>query len=503
MIIHIKIINDDKLTTCLAYCNNEPISEYKYTSKKIVSALGQKLINATLINWSISDICFANKIYIDQDLDQFQIKYLESMFNLSTSLYEKIYKNKPAKIIFNKTTKKRTLKKSLDLKNYYEVMYSGGKDSLLSTFVLQESNLEYQTYTLSYDQDGKINKNHHADISDNILNYKLYSAVSIEGAIKKNGLPIFHHSDDIHTTFISPFTFKRDYYSNKIVVGLPWDALHSFKNDIPDLVPSETEQALLILEKFINSYVNSDIKFLSPIAGFHPYAVFDYLKNKLGLDKVLDIDSCWYSNQFNGKQCGCCQKCQKFKLQCLQLYGKEVFPHSPILNDHLPTSIFSSFYGSYLAQYFLDSAYTKYWTDKHVDRHLKHFINFYKNYNLKQFEAQNNDQVLELFKKFYLNSTTENKIKNYIATQIEYDYSSIPELMSNDLDFTFPFEKGFNWNRKNSLIQSMGQIDLYDSKKNMWFTYSINQNSNYHFKTPRNKLFEFWLESENFIEYIK
>ncbi len=311
------------------------LANYFFESNSNLTDRDEYIITPLLTVWSILDLARASSISIQYDLSIAQGKYVTSMVELCMKAYAELYGIPYPIIYFDQEVKDS--KWMLTERKIPILGFSGGRDSFLTKLILEELNIDYETFTVNFEQeiedrDSRIDVTY---LSDDASKFKISNAESIERA------SVNHQADDVHLTFITPLLKNKNTYNSEVLVGLPLEAV--LANDDINYVPTETYASLEILKKFLISAGFQKVRFLSLISPLHSTAIYRMIEDLSLKSKGKTLDSCWNSFSFeNDVQCGCCIKCQRIKYIYRKVYDEEILEYAPFLSleeDHLFSSV--------------------------------------------------------------------------------------------------------------------------------------------------------------------
>lgn len=421
--------------------NNEVICEYCMEVTDIVSNVGVRIIYTTLCAWAVLDFCLLATISIEVNFFDFEKEYIENLYNFCCKLYKNNFNLDVATLKFeNQYNYFPYMEKNMN--DEFFLGYTGGKDSTLSKILLNDLNKKINYYEVSYDNN---TVRGYGRIFNSIFNKKIYKENSITGYKESSNLVSFHQADDIHVTFVAPYIYDRNIFPSNIAVGLPYDAIHSFENGIPDLVPTETLESLKYLEKLMHNYGFNKYKIVSPIGTLHTFGVYNLLSKIIDIDKLLQLDSCW-EYQYNNNPCGMCPKCQRLKFVLKKCFNIDYLPNVPLLNITSSDFLFGSIHANKLIkeneigivlnnQIFHD--------DLSFENEFTELLNYKYDMSpitLKNIQFENDNQRWDV-------------LLEEIVKSIGIDYREISDVKinSDDVDY-LPFEKYYNWGRNNKVL---------------------------------------------------
>lgn len=430
---------EDKILKIKVIHSDEVICEYCIDTTKKVSQIGERLGFTTLTLWAMLDFCLTNTLLINLDLLDFERKYIEDCFNFCTKLYKNNYNLEIAKILFlnNNETKQN---KSINMQDKYFLGFTGGKDSTLCKILLEELQKNVVNYNVSYDDDITIGEGR---IYNSIRDKDIYNKFTITGYKSNSNIISFQQADDIHVTFVAPYLYEREDYPANLAVGLPYDAIHCFKTGEPDLVPTETFKSISMLENLMHNYGFNDFKVVSPIATLHTFGVYSLLKQIIGLNELMKLDSCWETNSENKKPCGMCPKCQRLKYVFKNCFGYDYLEDYPTLNITSADFLFGSIHANeLLKKYGYNFVSTRQFL--HPDLGISNeFVDLIK--NKYKFDICNTPNI-----NFVQDNQTWDNILEQIVSIIGLDYRMFSDKKINSSKVKYlPFEKYYNWGRVN------------------------------------------------------
>lgn len=435
-----------------AYAGENIICDYIVDTENKCTSQGMELLKGTLLSWATLDFCFIKNIDIVSSIDKFTLEYIKDMYYLATKTYQKMYSKSIAKV---NVEKKYVLQGDFEEivldKNKFLLGYSGGKDSSLVKRILELSNKKFDTYKVSYDEDDSSRFGH---IYQNIYNNNLYM---YSLSMIKNTSDIFNvqQADDIHTTYIMPFLSANNKVPGNLVVGIPWEALHVDKNLNPDMVPTETYYATKILRNFFNNINIKNFNVYSPISVFHTAGVYNILSQIIGFNNLIELDSCWDFN-YQGA-CGSCLKCQKIKMIYKKYFDYDYLEWTPRL-DFLPSVfLYSSFADEYLNVYKIDKFNSLLLDDESID-FCGPFLDFIRNY------FSFNEIYLPKLSFDFSKCLKWSEVQKNIVMAINISYDKLSDTKINKFKSIpyLPFEKDYNWKRKNPILNCYNYIPYFD-----------------------------------------
>lgn len=432
----------------VASLNGEIVCEYIFEFSRILNLEGKNMIKTTLLSWATLEFCTAKILNINVVLSKFEKEYVEKNYQYCSKNYTYIYDFKGANLIFQKKQNKLKYSKKRQEESYF-LGYTGGKDSTLCKILLENKKVEY--YKVSYDNDEKEKMGH---IYCKVYNKEIYEKTIISKKENSN-IVSFHQADDIHVTFATPYTLNKEIYPRYLAIGIPWDAIHEFKNGIPDLVPTETYKSLKLFEKLIKNYGYEFFRVISPIASLHTYAVYKLLVKILGFDKLKELESCWNYNIQKQKPCGFCPKCQRLKKIFLDCWDYNYIEEVPTINIKSSGFLFGSAYATkILDNYSKKTVSESLLIDKYSEDLSDEFINIIKNkYGLKKINTH--------YIKYEKDEEVWEVIQEQIKNKINSDYSLMSDIKINNMEVPFlPFEKDYNWKRKNKILNCYDKIKI-------------------------------------------
>ncbi|MEC1178648.1 hypothetical protein P9B03_09160 [Metasolibacillus meyeri] len=494
-IIQLDVVNSGENGVSVgAFYHSEIICTYNFYSEKKPHNMGKELILATLTSWATIDLCFVDLIEIQYPLTQVSQDYILKHFNYIMPNYEYTHNNDRAKISFTYPASDISSFEKLVLdKEKYLLGYTGGKDSTLCNIILQEAGKQVTYYTISYDDDNHA-KDGHIDIS--IKNKYLYEKLSRLGIEKNSNYVSFHQADDIHPTFVAPYYDLNSTTPANLVVGLPWDVIHSFKDGYTDLVPTETYGSICILEEFYKDLGISNFRVISPIAVLHSFGVYQAVKQLIGFDRLMSLDSCWNSYMFKGEQCGTCPKCQRLKVIYEYSFNSDYLDWAPSININIE-NLFGSIYATSVLNKHMDIQWNKGfildWESlKLVDEFLPTLM------KLLNFPLINGENLQINFKSDV--QLTEELIKD-IVSKININYNNLLDKPISEIMVPWlPFEEDYNWNRQNRVLNCYGRIPLYDDKNKKWEEIIIEEHGP-KLILPDLEVFRRWLNKDNIFSF--
>lgn len=423
--------------------NDELICEYCIDTTNNLTYVGERLAFTTLTLWAMLDFCLAENLFVDLDLSNFEKKYITNCFGYCTRLYKNNYNLEIAKIHFLKEINLAKFQ-NINMENKYFLGFTGGKDSTLCKILLEELEKNIVNYSVSYDDDKTIGEGR---IYNNIINRDVYNKFTITGYKANSNIISFQQADDIHITFIAPYLYNREEYPANLVVGLPYDAIHTFKTGEPDLVPTETFKSINMLEELMHNYGFNEFQVISPIATLHTFGVYYLLNQIIGIKELLNLDSCWETNSENKEPCGMCPKCQRLKYVFKNCFNYDYLSNYPMLNINSADFLFGSIHANELIKkYGYEVVSTKQFL--HPDLKIQNeFVDLIKSkYGLDVYDIPNID--------FVQDKQTWDDILNQIVEVIGIDYRNLSDKKVNSDQITYlPFEKYYNWGRENAVSE--------------------------------------------------
>ncbi|WP_392445819.1 hypothetical protein ACF3OF_02390 [Sneathia vaginalis] len=488
-------INNDKIKI-IAFDDYEIISEYilLYNNKNNSDKNIIEILKNTMISWAIVDLCFADKIIIKDYLDDICSEYISNNYILSKKIYEKIYGKKCGSLEIKKSIKNdcnTTYEYILD-PNKYIIGFSGGKDSTLCKFFLEEMNMDYSTYKVDYDSEQFSGFAHYSQIVKNNLKYEKYHSPKIVNFISRE-------ADDIHVTFA--LSLLNNEKIGNLVVGLPWDAVHVFNDGTTDLVPTETAMSIKILEKYIKDKGIKNFKILSPLASLHSFGVYELIYRLF--NNYHEYLSCWDGNFLNvNKNCGSCLKCQRTKYILKKGFNEEYVKEIPILGINDPIFKYGSYFANELEKYFSIEDIK---TSCFIDEDVEYLDNIFYKYIVNKFGFKKRKIKKELFK--FNNALIDSEdISRKIYEKIGYKYDNHEDNFKyHDIELYLPFENGYKKENNYSILSYYNIWDVYDKESKRWgiikINYELSEQDN-HFISPKTEIFEQYLDKEIIIKYL-
>lgn len=434
------------------FWEEKQVSEYGCTQPKKLNENGVDLLKTTLLSWATLDFSVCEKLEIDMPLNDFERKYVTDQFDYCTKLYSKVYNYQPAILEFLGTSEKKEYANKAMNDQFY-LGYTEGKDSSLCKELLKRSGKETEYYKVSYDDETPAADGH---IYCKIMDHELYNKYTITGWKEKSDVVSFQQADDIHVTFACPYTYERDIYPDKLAVGIPWDAIHTFSSGEPDIVPTETYQSILIFQELVHNYGFKDFRVISPIASLHTYGVYAALERLNGLEKLLQLDSCWESYAYINKDCGFCPKCQRLKKvfrDCFDYDNNSKVPLLPIVSADF---LFGSVYATKLLEDFTPGEImTTLFVDECSATMSEDFIDILKSiydYNV----------VNDIAYTYTEDDQKWDGIMNEIVNTLGISYDSLSDVAIHSENVPYlPFEKYYKWNRKNKVLNCYSSVSFY------------------------------------------
>lgn len=479
--IVIKICVHNKINyKVVAMSNNHIIAEYIFKKQDELSKVGQRLIHTTLISWATIDLCCSNTIYLDIPLLNYERDYIKQQYTLVTDTYKEIYKFKQALLSFKKDCINDILFDKKDLTNEVFLGYTGGKDSSLCDEILKLSGEKINYYKITYDDENPSKDGH---VSCEILDPELYSLTSITRLKEVSDIVSFHQADDIHVTFAAPYTSNSDTLPLSLIVGIPWDAIHTFSNGLADFVPTETYKSSQNFMNLMDSYGFKGFNIYSPIASLHTVTIYNLLFNFFGINPA-QLDSCWESYLYNGIPCGHCPKCQRIKYLLNDKYDIKL-DDTPVIKTNNADFLFGSrFAFDIFKSHSTELIKNACLIDHESENFSGKYLDILKNsFNLKLLFISNDDF------KFFADKDKWTDIIAEIIKIIKIDYRYLSDTKQHNIEVPFlPFEKYYRWNRNNKVLASYGIIPLYDDNQNKWIDVKVS-NSTLKLKLPDIDLF--------------
>lgn len=456
---------EDNVTKVIV-SEKQDICQYIYFHKKEFSDKGKDIVKTTLTSWAMLDFSVADEMVIDIPITLFEKEYLGKNFEYCVKLYQKVYRYKMPNIsypiIIEKTYEKETLNE------VYYLGYTQGKDSTLCKMLLDETGKTLDYYKVSYDDDEPADDGH---IYCEILDQQVYNKYTITGWKAESDIISFQQADDIHVTFSSPYVYEKSVYGKYLAVGIPWDAIHQFKDGTSDLVPTESYPSIMFFEELIHQYGFEEFKVISPIASLHTYGVYSVLSEIIGIEELLSLDSCWDAYEYKQQACGYCPKCQRIKAVFRDCFNREYISEVPCLKIDSADFLFGSLYATDL----LRRLPTKEVMNSIlVDDFSKAFSGEYmeileKKYHLDRMEVEKIEYVED--------QQTWDEIRQQLVDAIGMNYTELNDEKVNSEKVPYlPFEKYYKWNRQNRILNCYRQVTYFDSEQNMWCKVSLGEN---------------------------
>lgn len=474
----------------IALENDITICEYICQFSMQLNDIGSDLIGTTLLSWATIDLSVCSKIEIDEKLTKCEKEYIENNYNYCTPIYKVIYNYNPGRLIFHEEMNGRyTNKKMVET---YKLVYTQGKDSTLCKEILTAAKKKIDYYKVSYDDDVPSENGH---IFCNIVNKRLYDEFTINGLKENSPIISFHQADDIHVTFACAYAFESDYYSQYLALGLPWDAIHSFDDDTPDLVPTETLKSLHFFEILLEKYGFQDFRIISPIASLHTFGVYNVLSKKIGKNEVMNLDSCWDSYRYNNQPCGYCPKCQRIKKVFKDCFNINYIPSVPNLGIESADFLFGSIHAMEILDFFpVEDIMNSALIDDCSLKLSGEFIEFLEsNYDLKRI-----DIPIVPFKK---DTQTWDDITEKLKHILDIDYSVLYDNISNEKEVPYlPFEQYYKWGRKNKILNCYDAVQWTDKHGQTHNKKLVSGEIRKIFKIPCNSFFNEYINKVNFFK---
>ncbi|MRG28808.1 hypothetical protein [Laceyella tengchongensis] len=479
-----------------AWVDQVHLGRYQFLSEKKPHPIGIELVRATLLSWATIDLCFAQEVVLSDDLDPRVVIYIQQHYDLVTRTYTHLYGRPTASLLFKKIgDEQQTPFFYLD-SNAYFLGYTGGKDSTLCQILLDVAQVKTVHYLVTYDNDQHSEEGH---INFVLSQPEEYYKVSVVGANRQLGNVSFHQADDIHVTFAAPYFDLNSSKPAYLAVGLPWDVIHTFPNEgLCDLVPTETYCSLKILMDLFHALNVVNFKLISPIASLHTVGVYQVLSKILGIEKLMELDSCWHSYLFQGKPCGCCPKCQRLKFIFEYCFNQDYLSWSPTLKIESGNFLFGSLYAWQSINQHPDINWSQYsLVDVESTKFSGPFIEILKEkYNVPQIK------VPHLNFKFEKDEQKWEEVQSQIISLIAIDYNRClkDRLVEGNVPW-LPFEEDYHWDRVHPVLACYGNWPVYDLEKQQWETLFIKDGPS--LQVPDTELFRIWLNKRTVQRVMK
>jgi len=474
----LKKFKEDNLLKIKVLNKDIPICEYCINITGELSEVGERLAYTTLTLWSLLDFCLSRSLFIDFDLIKFEQDYIEQGFEYCTKLYERNYNLKIAMLKFSPSISNYNYP-SVQMDNRYLLGYTEGKDSTLCKLLLEDLKKQIEYYKVSYDDDKTLGEGR---IYNNIIDEAIYNKNTITGYKSSSNLVSFQQADDIHITFIAPFIYNKKSFPSNLAVGLPYDAVHHFKDDIPDLVPTETYKSIEMLENLMHNYGFNKYQIISPIATIHTFGVYNLLSKIIGFSNLMRLDSCWETTSTNNAPCGMCPKCQRLKYIFKKCFNMDYLPNIPSINITSSDFLFGSVHATeLLKKYDIQKIKNTQFLHSFDNTKETEFIELLKQkYNIPICEIENVD--------FVSDRQTWNEVLDQIANIIGIDYRLLSdEAIKHGTSFNLPFEKYYNWNRVNLVLDCYKEIEYGNIRNTIFSRKLVLPNDNIFKKSMVNK----------------
>lgn len=484
-----KMIKTHNQIKIVVYLEDMLICEYICIYQKRLNQFGADLLKTTLLSWATLDFSVADKISIDIPLNLFEQEYIDMQYEYCTKSYVKVYDYEKAILSYTFTQDIRY--REILLEESYYLGYTEGKDSTLCKELIESVGKKINYYKVSYDDDEPAEDGH---VFCNIINEELYNKYTITGWKSNSDIISFQQADDIHVTFACPYVYEKQNYSKYLAVGIPWDAIHDFVGGEPDLVPTETYHSIRLFENLLNNYGLSGFRVISPIASLHTYAVYGILERILGLKKLEKLDSCWDSYAYKGKACGYCPKCQRLKKVFWDCFGLDNDSDVPKLKIESADFLFGSIYATKILS--LMSA-----------ENLKNTM--FDDDCSKAFSGEFYDVIKNRFKlnvvekvefEFSLDDQKWDEVLNHLICVISIDYNKLNDEKCNHEEVPYlPFEKYYQWRRKEKVLNCYDIIQWNDSSTNKLYVKKIS-NGDRCIMLPSTDLFNQYIKKTSFFD---
>lgn len=472
MINHIFLqcdVSDHGLSVSAYTEDTEIIARYEFYCLKRASSVGQEIVKATLLSWATIDLCFCKRIQIKADLSQAAMDYIKNHYKYVVATYKNIYQRDTADLLLSsQCIELGDPFVSLNLNDYY-LGYTGGKDSTLCKLILEAAGKNIVPYKVSYD-DYEHEADGHIELA--VINKEKYNSISVAETKMSSEIISFHQADDIHVTFAAAYYSQQNGMPANLAVGLPWDVIHTFKSGLTELVPTETYGSIQILTEMFHTLGISDFTITSPIATLHTFGVYRLLADIIGLENVLELDSCWNSNLFEGKPCGVCAKCQRLKVIYSQCFNLDYIPDAPKLDIRSADFIFGSLYAYFsIADYPIIDWKHVCCIDEVSEKFSGQLLQvIIEKFNLKAIDVTS----LAIPEKDTGQSWRE--LMNQIPEILKINYDMLSDKRVSKLRLPYlPFEEGYRWNRKNPVLSCYGIIPVYNHEEGFWSEYVVNK----------------------------
>lgn len=460
MNVNLKFVAEKNTLKILAFSNNKIICEYLFVSSKNPNSIGTDLIKTTLLSWATIDLCLCNCLKISVDLRNSEYLYIKNNYKLCTKVYSKVHSIALAELVFNGQIKDNEINKFNLNRNSCYLGYSHGKDSTLCKLLLELAQYNINYYKVSYDDDTPSEDGH---IYQNIINSQDYKLCSISGLKDLSNRISCHQADDIHVTFAAAYFPELSIYPQKLAVGIPWDAIHKFDDNTPDLVPTETYPSILLFQKLLQSYGFENIKVVSPIASLHTFTVYTILNEIMGFNELAQLDSCWESYLYD-KACGYCPKCQRLKHIFQKCFNIEYLPEIPTLRIESADFLYGSIFAYQAVQKYSKLKWERsVIQDKYSISFSGEFVDILlRNFNLNIINAD------DLNIEYIQDEQTWDDLLSQIKQFIHIDYSTLLDEKKNNVTYFLPFEKYYKWNRNNPVLSCYDRVNFFNINKKEW-----------------------------------
>lgn len=304
---------EDSYISWRLYEDNTNIVNYTFRSKKEGSYVGKKLVFITLLRFAILDCLGIERVYIDQELTEYEIKYIDSEID---NMIEYSSNNHNLKIVKPVIQYRNIIKEDvintvkLDRSKCY-IGYSGGKDSKLCYDLIKDSFKDIVKFKIDFDNE-EFNNEYHESIE--VVDKKLYELVSAKELYEKNGKR-YYQEEDLHCCFSAPFFSVAEDSPAYLCVGLQYDVSNYYVyNGIGNLIAEfdlmETYNSIKKFEGMLRYYGLKDFVIFVPLASATSFAIYNILRNKYGDIRLRAMNSCWFPDEKN-EPCGKCLKCQR------------------------------------------------------------------------------------------------------------------------------------------------------------------------------------------------
>jgi len=407
------------------------LTKVGFSAKKGGTRLGLEIIKSALTAWVIGKFRQAFAIVLNFELDERSFYFLNQ---LNEDVIGTLNDSKRT-LILAKNLVELPLESMQSMPNQVYIGRSGGRDASAAAHILSECDYKLHTYKIAYDHTCPP---HNAD-------YATYES----DRSKIDNYPFFEPFD-IPVTYFSPLWSVHNTVPEYIAIGHSFDVLGFDSHQ--RRAPYESPGAMKIHQNYLNSLLNSSVKFTFPLASLSTYSVFEYIRRKFGLSVLKQYVSCWNSS---GSDCGYCDKCQRIKLAStgLHLTNHEYMPDMPQVIDHHGFLFGNPAYDSLVKKCGIDSLGESQLFSSTLSTHEKIVDYLYRRFSksYKQIEAET-QRIQSMF--FQVDP-------NRIGKEIEIDYRTLPSECINKLTVSMPYEHYFS--RSTPVLAAHGEIPTYSS----------------------------------------